>query len=83
MIDYSYMELIPASLIFRFALFSIKLTCVRVVQAFDQNKFSQSIIKRLLGTSPENSSYWFLPLPNPTHFHTLCYVSFVMLLVIE
>ena len=47
MIDYSYMELIPASLIFRFALFSIKLTCVRVVQAFDQNKFSQNIIKRL------------------------------------
>ena len=40
MIDYSYMELIPA-------LFSIKLTCVRVVQAFDQNKFSQNIIKRL------------------------------------
>ena len=47
MIDYSYMELIPASLIFRFALFSIKLTYVRVVQAFDQNKFSQNIIKRL------------------------------------
>ena len=41
------MELISASLILRFALFSIKFTCVRVVQAFDQNKFSQNIIKRL------------------------------------
>ena len=47
MIDYSYMELIPDSLIFRFALFSIKLTWVRVVQAFDQNKFPQNIIKIL------------------------------------
>ena len=41
------MELILASLIFRFVLFSIKLIGVRVVQAFDQNKFSQNIIKRL------------------------------------
>ena len=46
MIDFSYMELIPASLIFRFTLFSIKLTCVGVDQAFDQNKFSQNTIKR-------------------------------------
>ena len=67
MIDFSYMELIPASLIFRFALFSINLTCVREIGRFaakkgslrsprgrlvaslpfDQNKFSQNIIKRL------------------------------------
>ena len=38
------MELIPASLILGFALL---VTCVRVVQAFDQNEFSQNIIKRL------------------------------------
>ena len=74
------MELIPASLIFRLALFSIKLTCVRVVQVFDQNKFSQNIIKRL---RQSDSSNGFLPLPILTHFHTLCYVRFVMLLVIE
>ena len=81
MIDYSYMELIPASLIFRFALFSINLTCVRVVQAFDQSKFLKILSRDY--TSPENSSYGFLPLPNPIHFHTLCYVCFVMLLVIK
>ena len=81
MIDYSYMELIPASLIPRFAVFSIKLTYVRVVLAFDQTNFLEILSRDY--TSPENSSYGFLPLPNPTHFHTVCYVCFAMLLVIE
>ena len=79
MIDYSYMELIPASLIFRFALFSIKLTYVRVVQAFDQTNFLKILSRDY--TSPENSSNGFLPLPNPTHFHTLCYVCFTLLVI--
>ena len=75
------MELISASLIFRFALFSVKLTCVHVVQAFDQKEFLKILSRDY--TSPENSSYGLLPLPIPTHFHSLCYVRFVMLLVIE
>ena len=79
MIDYSYMELIPASLIFRFALFSIKLTYVRVVQAFDQTNFLKILSRDY--TSPGNSSNGFLPLPNPTHFHTLCYVCFTLLVI--
>ena len=72
MIDYSYMELIPASLIFRFALFSIKLTCVRVVQAFDQNKFSQNQeITPVLKIAPMGSCLYPTP---PIFIHCVMFV---------
>ena len=74
MIDYSYMELIPASLIFRFALFSIKLTCVRVVQAFDQkqifSKYYQEITP-VLKIAPMGSCLYPTP---PIFIHCVMFV---------